>query len=202
MQQSELRCRATHRCITGGEKAPSEMLTALVNLGGSCAAISAAAPWPALPDLAAMPACIPLKADSRLRGSVGEGVLLEAGTALPDVAALPGCMPFMAGAGLAGKLGKGLSSGGLRKGLACLCGLACLPPCLGCSTCPAQQLCHISAQDSHVFVNISFSLHPEPRKLLWHGINRRGNSVQLLYASWVSGHLSLHKLSNAMLCTV
>ena len=65
---------------------------------------------------------------------------------LPDVAALPGCMLSIAGGrkGLAEKLGNGLSSGGMQKGLACFCDLACLPACLGrcCPACPAQPSRH------------------------------------------------------------
>ena len=136
------RASDANTCVKQGEGAPSEMLTALANLGGSCAAASAEAALPASLNVAPLPACMPFKACFESRECSGEAV----GTGFPPsaeagLAALPGCMPFMAGAGLGGKLGKGLSSGGLGNGLACWCSLACLRACLGwdCPTCPAQH---------------------------------------------------------------
>lgn len=125
-------------------KAPSKMLTALANLGGSWAA---ALPW--VPELTPKPACMPFKTGTGPRGNAGDAVLMGSHVAeapLPDVAALPGCMLAVAGGrkGFPEKLGNGLSSGRMRRRPACFCDLACLPACLGqgCPTCPAHPARH------------------------------------------------------------
>ena len=119
---------------------PSEMFMALANLGGSCAAAAAEAALPAAPVLVPMPACMALRAGPGLCGNVGNPPDMEAPFpegASPLGGPTPVCMPFRAVPGLWGNAGnapftdapfaegtlpvaKGLSSGGLRKGFACL----------------------------------------------------------------------------------
>ena len=67
-----VRASDTRTCVKQGEGVPSEMLTALANLGGSCAAASVKAASPASLNVAPLPACMPCKACPEPREYPGE----------------------------------------------------------------------------------------------------------------------------------